>query len=152
MSVALESKRTIGLFDRADRVESVAETMTPDDPRREELLKVVAETLDDAEPVRAVVAADILRLNEKTVRAWASEGVLRVRSHEPRLLLDATSLHAVARLVADLRAAGHHRGLLDEVYRRLSDRALLDRDDLTESLGQMKRGQGRVVRSGRSET
>jgi hypothetical protein len=37
------------------------------------------------------------------------------------------------------------RGLLDEVYRRLSDTTLLDRDDLRASLAQMGRGEGRVV-------
>ena len=49
-------------------------------------------------------------------------------------------------LVGDLRRAGQKRGLLDEVFRRLADDALAERDDLAESLAQMRRGAGRVVR------
>ena len=56
-------------------------------------------------------------------------------------------LHLVSHLVADLRRAGRTRGLLDEVYRRLADDALAGRDDLAESLAEMRGGEGRVVRS-----
>jgi hypothetical protein len=52
----------------------------------------------------------------------------------------------VSHLVGDLRRAGQKRGLLDEVFRRLADDALAERDDLAESLAQMRRGAGRVVR------
>jgi hypothetical protein len=63
------------------------------------------------------------------------------------LLLDANRLHRVSHLVADLRRAGRKRGLLDEVYRRLADDALAGRGDLAESLAEMRRGKGQVVRS-----
>jgi hypothetical protein len=56
----------------------------------------------------------------------------------------------VSHLVGDLRRAGQKRGLLDEVYRRLVDDALAERDDLAESLAQMHRGVGRVVRPSQS--
>jgi hypothetical protein len=36
------------------------------------------------------------------------------------------------------------------VWRRLEDAALLDREDLRESLDQMRRGEGRVLRPVRS--
>jgi hypothetical protein len=49
--------------------------------------------------------------------------------------------------VSDLKQAGMTRGLLDEVYRRLMDQSLLDREDLQESLDQMRRGEGRIVRA-----
>jgi hypothetical protein len=49
-------------------------------------------------------------------------------------------------LVSGLRAAGQDRDLLDQVWRRLEDATLLDRDDLRDSLGQMRRGEGRVLR------
>ena len=77
----------------------------------------------------------------------AAEGVLTMHQHRPRLFLDADRLHRVSHLVADLRRAGRTRGLLDEVYRRLADDALAGRDDLAESLAEMRRGVGRVVRS-----
>lgn len=72
--------------------------------------------------------------------------MLTARTERPRLLLDAARLHDVLHLVGELRAAGQNRGLLEEVYRRLADAALLDRDDLAVSLEQMRRGEGRVVR------
>jgi hypothetical protein len=74
-----------------------------------------------------------------------------VWTHEPRLLLDPGSVHSVARLVADLRKAGRTRGLLDEVYRRLADASLLNRADLLESLEQMRRGEGIVLRPRQTE-
>ena len=58
------------------------------------------------------------------------------------MLLDVERVHEVLRLVKDLRAAGKTVGLLDEVHRRLVDATWLDRDDLTESLEQMRRGEG----------
>nr|BFE75883.1 hypothetical protein GCM10020092_091840 [Actinoplanes digitatis] len=36
----------------------------------------------------------------------------------------------------------HDRDLLNKVWSRLTDSALLERDDLQESLGQMRRGEG----------
>jgi hypothetical protein len=36
--------------------------------------------------------------------------------------------------------------MLDEVWHRLNDAALLDRADLQESIGQMLRGEERVLR------
>ena len=48
-------------------------------------------------------------------------------------------------LVSELRAAGANAGLLDEVHRRLADASWLDRANLAESLGQMRRGEGHVI-------
>jgi tRNA A37 N6-isopentenylltransferase MiaA len=145
-SVAAEQSKAEGLLERVEALEKVAATFERDDPRRKTLLDAVADQLRDAPPVRPVIAAEILNLTEKTVRAWAHEGVLTVASTKPRLLLDAERLHAIGRLVQDLRRTGKQRGLLDEVWARLSDEALLDQADLAESLGQMRRGEvGRVV-------
>ena len=73
--------------------------------------------------------------------------MLAVARSSPRLLLDIRSVHAVSHLVSELRAAGQDRDLLeDQVWRRLTDATLLDRDDLRESLAQMRRGEGRVLR------
>ncbi|MEU4739956.1 hypothetical protein AB0G02_05745 [Actinosynnema sp. NPDC023658] len=146
MSVATEAARIRDLFDRIEEIEEVASTLSEDDERRRKLHGVVAKALRQAPPVRPVVAGELLDLTEKTVKAWAREGVLAVHSREPRLLLDAVRLHEVLHVVADLRRAGKNRALLDEVHRRLSDAALLDRDDLATSLEQMHRGEGRVVR------
>jgi hypothetical protein len=146
MAVAAEAQHTRELLKRVETLEEVAGSLPETDPRRAQLLGVVRDELAGAAPVRPVVAADILRITEKTVRDWAAEGVLTVHQRQPRLLLDADRLHRVSHLVSDLRRAGKTRGLLDEVYRRLADDALAERDDLAESVTQMRRGEGRVVR------
>ena len=147
MSVATEAAQIRDLFEQIEEIEEVALTLHEDDVRRHKLAGVVAKALRQAPPIRPVVAGELLDLTEKTVKAWAREGVLAISSQEPRMLLDAERLHEVLHLVSDLRRAGKSRGLLDEVHRRLSDLALLDRTDLAASLEQMHRGEGRVVRS-----
>lgn len=147
MSVATEAAQIRDLFETIEEIESVASSLAEDDERRRRLDGVVARTLRQAPPVRPVVAGELLDLTEKTVKAWAREGVLAIHSQEPRMLLDTVRLHEVLHLVADLRRAGKTRGLLDEVHRRLSDQSLLDRADLATSLDEMRSGRGRVVRT-----
>lgn len=147
MSVATEAAHIRDLFETIEEIESVASSLAEDDERRRKLDGVVARTLRQAPPVRPVVAGELLDLTEKTVKAWAREGVLAIHSQEPRMLLDTVRLHEVLHLVSDLRRAGKTRGLIDEVHRRLSDQSLLDRSDLATSLDEMRSGKGRVVRS-----
>ncbi|ANZ37577.1 hypothetical protein BBK82_17505 [Lentzea guizhouensis] len=147
MSVATEAAQIRDLFDTIEEIESVASSLAEDDERRRKLDGVVARTLRQAPPVRPVVAGELLDLTEKTVKAWAREGVLAIHSQEPRMLLDTVRLHEVLHLVSDLRRAGKTRALLDEVHRRLSDQSLLERTDLAASLDEMRSGRGRVVRS-----
>src|SRR5579863_7597467 len=118
---------------------------------RAKLLAVSDGALAEEGTIRPVIAARLLGLSEKTVRAWATAGVLAVAGHSPRLLLDVRSVHAVSHLLSELRAAGQDRDLLDQVWRRLEDAALLDRDDLRDSLDQMRRGEGRVLRPVRAD-
>ncbi|GGU84012.1 hypothetical protein [Lentzea flava] len=146
MSVATEAAQIRDLFETIEEIESVASSLAEDDERRHKLDGVVARTLRQAPPVRPVVAGELLDLTEKTVKAWAREGVLAIHSQEPRMLLDTVRLHEVLHLVSDLRRAGKTRGLIDEVHRRLSDQSLLDRSDLASSLDEMRSGKGRVVR------
>jgi SOS response regulatory protein OraA/RecX len=61
-------------------------------------------------------------------------------------MLDLVSVHAVSHLIRELRAAGRNRDLIDAVVHRLSDSVLLQDEDLRESLEQMRRGEGRVLR------
>jgi hypothetical protein len=124
----------------------VARTLPEDDERRARLLAVSDSALAEEGTIRPVIAARLLGLSEKTVRAWAAAGVLTVAQRSPRLLLDVRSVHAVSRLVSELRAAGQDRDLLERVWHRLEDAALLDRADLRDSLDQMRRGEGRVLR------
>ena len=146
MTIAIEERRVRSLFDRVEAVEDVARTLPEDDERRATLLQVSHAALADEGTIRPVIAARLLGLSEKTVRAWAAQGALTVAQRTPRLLLDVQSVHVISHVVRDLRAVGKDRDLLDEVWRRLSDAALLERPDFSESLGQMRRGEGTVLR------
>jgi len=146
MTIAVEEKRARSLFDRVEAVEDVARTLPEDDERRAKLLAVSTAALADEGTIRPVIAAKLLGLSEKTVRAWAEQGVLTVAQRTPRLLLDVQSVHLVSHVIRELRALGKDRDLLDEVWRRLSDRAVLERPDLKESIEQMRRGEGRLLR------
>ena len=143
--VEQEARETRALLARVEAIEEVAATLDERDERRQTLRAVAADSVRAAPPIRPGVAAMLLSLSERTVRAWTEEGVLRrAQTTSPRLLLDPERFHEVLHLVTDLRAAGQTTGLLDEVHRRLVDATWLDRDDLTESLAQMRRGEGRV--------
>jgi hypothetical protein len=89
------------------------------------------------------------QISRKTVEAWAREGLLTAATgNHKRLVLDPERLHDVLQLVRDLRTQGRDRNLIEAVWYRLNDQALLDREDSAESIAQMKRGEGRVVRPG----
>lgn len=146
-AVAYETDRAFELMKRIETLEDVAESLPKADNRRLRLLELVSRDIASFPPMRPRVAAELLELSEKTVRAWTLEGVFRTAPTQssPRLLLDVERVHQVLHLVRDLRAAGKTAGLLDEVYRRLVDATWLEREDLTESLEQMRRGEGVVV-------
>lgn len=147
MSVAVEEQRIRSLLGRVAAVEDVARSLPVGDERRTRLLEVTSEALAEAGTIRPVIAARLLGLAEKTIRAWASQCVISVadESPSPRLLLDLASVHEISQL-DQLREHGKDRDLLAEVWRRLNDAALIERADLQESIGQMRQGQGRVVR------
>src|SRR5450755_963029 len=124
MTIAVEEKRLRSLFERVEVVEDVAGTLPEDDQRRATLLAVSDSALAEEATIRPVIAARLLGLSEKSVRAWAAAGVLAVARSSPRLLLDVRGVHAVSHLISELRAAGQDRDLLDQVWRRLEDAAL----------------------------
>jgi hypothetical protein len=158
MTVAVEHQLVRQLFDRVEEIEDIAGTLDHEDERRERLLHVAQTAIDDCVPIRSRIAADLLKLSEPTVRSWVKEGVLTTAPGTSRVLtLDPHRLHQVMHLVRDLRHAGRTKGLLDAVWHRLSDSALLEREDLTESIEQMNRGEGTqldpdVLRSHRIRT
>ncbi len=145
MSVATETKVAQETWERVEEIEAIAGTLPEADDRRARLLRLAQKELAASAPVRPRIAAALLGVTEKTVRAWVGEGVLTAVATSPRLLLEPGRLHEVVHLVRDLRAAGATRGLLDEVYRRLADQALLEDPDLIESLAQMRRGEAVVL-------
>jgi len=129
------------LFARVDEVLDVAHSIEGERPQEAaRLVHVSHDALSSAEPVRVPIAARILLVSDKTVRAWAEGGLLTSRAVRPRLLLEADRLHTVLRFLDDLRAAGQDRDFRDSLWNRLRDEALLDRTDLTESLSEMNAG------------
>jgi DNA-binding transcriptional MerR regulator len=146
MSIAIEERRIRSLLARVETVEDVARTLPEDDDRRTRLLEVSNAALAQESTVRPVIAARLLGLSEKTIRAWVSAGVITAAQRTPRLLLDLQSVHEVSHILRELREHGKDRDLLDEVWRRLNDASLLTRADLQESIEQMRRGEGRVLR------
>ena len=145
-AVASETTHALELMSRVETLESVAHSLPVGDERRAQLLDLVLKDLAAAPPMRPRVAAELLGLSEKSVRAWVAQSVLlRAETTSPRLLLDVQRVHDVLHLINDLREAGNTTGLLDEVYRQLVDASWLDRSDLRESLEQMKRGEGELL-------
>jgi hypothetical protein len=129
------------LFERVDAVVGVAHVIEDDHPgEAEELRRVSRDALSQAAPVRVPIAARLLLVSDKTVRAWVNEGVLTPQTEHPRLLVDAERLHEVLHFVRELRTRGQDKDLLTSLWQRLQDQALLGRDDLTDSLEQMRAG------------
>jgi DNA-binding transcriptional MerR regulator len=145
MTVATEEARIRSMLHHIEVVESVSATLPAGDERRRQLEETAQGMVSQLEPIRVEIAAKLLDMSDKTVRAWHKEGVLTAATEEPRLLLDPERLHEVMHLVHDLREAGKTRGLLDMVWYRLGDQALLESEDLKESLAQMTRGEGRLL-------
>lgn len=132
------------LFAQVERLEGLHERLASrlSDDEADEMEAAVVQALDELQPVRVPIASDLLDLDDKTVRSWLREGLLtEVDTTSSRTHLDPKRLHKVLHLVRELREAGKTRGLLDAVWYRLQDQALLDREDLAESLEQMRRGE-----------
>jgi DNA-binding transcriptional MerR regulator len=129
------------LFARVDEVLDVAHSIEVERPRdAARLVHASHGALSAAEPVRVPVAAKILLVSDKTIRAWAEDGLLTPREVRPRLLIDAERLHTVLHFLSDLRAAGQDRDFREMLWNRLQDEALLDRTEMAESLSQMNAG------------
>ena len=109
MSVSTEEQRIRNLFERVETIEEVAVTLPQGDDRRARLLALSRDALAEEATVRPVIAAKILGLSEKTVRAWADAGLLATTQRSPRVLLDVPSVHRVSHVLrgqrgpADLR-------------------------------------------------
>jgi hypothetical protein len=129
------------VLSRVGTLERVASRIGEDDNSRAELLRVSRDVLSDLGPVPVSVAAPLLGVSEPTVRSWTRRGLL-VYADGHDSALDVGRLYKVIALVRELRAAGQTRDLLNKVWQRLADDAVLERSDLRDSLAQMRRGDG----------
>jgi hypothetical protein len=140
-TIEREEAAVRGVFTQVDEVLDVAHSIEDELPEAAaRLVHASSGVLSSAGPVRVPIAARILLVSDKTVRAWVKDGLLTSSVMRPRLLLDAERLHTVLRFLDDLRAAGQDRDFRDNLWIRLQDEALLDRADLAESLAQMNAG------------
>jgi hypothetical protein len=140
MSLMEERENLTTLLDDVAKLHEVADTLAADDERAQALESVASHRLASAPGIRPSIAASMLGISEPTVRDWAKRGILRIRKHKPRVLLDPGSVLQIRQVVAELREAGQVRGLLEAVYDRLADEQLLADPDLIVSLEQMHRG------------
>jgi hypothetical protein len=69
MSIAVEERRLRSLFEWVEVVEDVARTLPEGDERRDRLLAVSESALAEEGTIRPVIAARLLGLSEKTIRA-----------------------------------------------------------------------------------
>lgn len=141
-TIEREAEQLKDLFDRVDKVLNVADNIREEHPEyAAELVQASRSALSSASPVRVRIAAVLLSVSDKTIRDWIHEGVLTTRSGQRRVQsLDPERLHKVIHLVQELRASGQSRDLRTSLWHMLQDSALLDRDDLAESLGQLRAG------------
>jgi len=129
------------VLSRVGTLERIARRISEDDQSRAELLRVSRDVLGDLDPIPVSVAAPLLGVSEPTVRSWTRRGLL-VYADAQDNGLDVHRLYEVIALVRELRAAGQTHDLLNKVWQRLADNAVLERSDLRESLVQMRRGDG----------
>ncbi len=139
----LKSKRAEveRIFSRVGVLERIASRISEDDRDRAELLRVSCDVLRELDPIPISVAASLLGVSEPTVRSWTRRGLLTFADGQDNGL-DVRRLHEVMALVRDLRSAGQTHDLLNKVWHRLADSALLERPDLKSSLAQMRKGDG----------
>jgi DNA-binding transcriptional MerR regulator len=129
------------VLSRAGTLERIASRISEDDQSRAELLRVSRDVLSDLDPVPVSVAAPLLGVSEPTVRSWTRRGLL-VYADGQGSGLDVRRLYEVLAFVRELRDAGQTHDLLNKVWHRLADSAVLERPDLRDSLAQMRRGDG----------
>ncbi|TWF94841.1 MerR family transcriptional regulator [Saccharopolyspora dendranthemae] len=131
---------TFDAVDKLDEQVVVIEQTLPEQAR--EIQSVMSSMLSQVPPLGTVLASRLLEVDRKTVAHWADQGLLvevdEGTSHRRRF--DPLRLHQVRHVVRQLRSAGQSRNLLDAIWFRLEDQAVLDREDLARSLQQLRDG------------
>jgi hypothetical protein len=96
--------------------------------------------VDDADPVRVMIAEQLLQVSGQTVREWIEKGVLDAVEGSPTKVTLASVLETKD-IVDELRELGQDRDLVSAVLNRLELEELEDDDRFRKSLEQMKRGE-----------
>jgi hypothetical protein len=146
-TIEREKQAALETFGEVEELEEIAGSLAPEQTEQHDRLTSLANRkVASLPPLRTPIVAALLRLSEPTVRAWLKDGVLREAAPTTRKL-DPVRVHQVLHLVNDLRAQGTNRHLVDAVWARLQDDALLEREDLKQSLEELRRGDTVVLRS-----
>jgi hypothetical protein len=132
---ALLTKRTLRVF---DDFMSIAESLPADagDDVRQKAWRAV----DDADPVRVLIAEQLLGVSGQTVREWIARDVLESTEGSP-LKVTLASVLEVKDIVDELREQGKDRDLVSAVLDKLELEELGGDDRFRKSLEQMKRGE-----------
>ena len=129
------------LFARVDEVLDVAHSIEGERPLdAARLVHVSHGALSSAGPVRVPIAARILLVSDKTVRAWVEDGLLTPGRCSHACSSTRSVCTQSCTSCATCAPAGQDRNFRDNLWNRLRDEALLDRADITESLSQMNAG------------
>ncbi|GAB3901871.1 hypothetical protein ACFQ1S_00115 [Kibdelosporangium lantanae] len=147
MTITAELERLESHLNTIEEIEDIA-AATDDSTARTRLAELADRMLDQLPAVRVTTAATLLKISRPTTYAWVGEGVLQTVDTGPsdRQLLEPRRLHRVWHLLRQVRAEGvKNSRLLDAIWFRLQDQAVLDRPDLLESLEQMRRGEGKEI-------
>lgn len=141
VNLAEQREHTLGTFDVVEELEAVAAEL--DESKADRLHDVVEQLLDQMPPVRVTVAASLLGLSKPTIAKWCERGVLRpaVDATTSVQTLEPHRLHEVLHVVNELRAAAQKPGnLVEQVWHRLQDQALLETDEVRAGLAAWKAG------------
>jgi hypothetical protein len=91
--------------------------------------------------VRIAIAAKLLDLSVPTTNKWADIGVLKEVDAVGVRRVTLNSVLTIRPLVLQLHELGKTRNLLEAVLHRLDDAELLEREDLRQSLDELRRGE-----------
>ncbi len=96
--------------------------------------------VDDADPVRVLIAEQLLGVSGQTIREWIAKDVLESTEGSP-LKVTLASVLEVKDIVDELREQGKDRDLVSAVLNKLELEELGEDDRFLKSLEQMKRGE-----------
>ncbi|RSM83132.1 hypothetical protein DMH04_23610 [Kibdelosporangium aridum] len=149
-----EKQAALTVFGEVEELEEIAGSLPPGQQEQSDrLTELASRKVASMPPLRPGIVAALLKLSEPTVRAWLRDGILKEASPASSeasvpatTRLDPVRVHQVLHLVNDLRARGKKRHLVDLVWARLQDEAVLEREDMRQSLEQFRSGDTIVLR------
>ena len=131
----LSTRRTLRVFD--DFIE-LADSLPED--IGEVARKKAWRAVDDADPIRILIAEQLLGVSGQTVREWIDRDVLE-RTGDSPVKVTLASVLEVKDIVDELREQGQDRDLVNAVLNKLELEELGESDRFRKSLEQMKRGE-----------